>query len=70
MSGHLEAPAEAKRPPLGKTAMVARLALIGVILAAALGTVAYLGGWLTPNVLTPARRWFRGGQWSSLRLPA
>jgi catalase len=35
--------------------MVVRLALIGVILAAALGMFAYLGGWLTPNVLTPAR---------------
>jgi catalase len=55
MSSHLEAPAEARQPPLGKTAMVARLALIGLILAAALGTFAYLGGWLTPNVLTPAR---------------
>src|ERR1700757_3042612 len=55
MSSHPEAPAEARQPPLGKTAMVARLVLIGVILAAALGTFAYLGGWLTPNVLTPAR---------------
>ncbi|HEV3144530.1 MAG TPA: catalase family peroxidase [Gemmataceae bacterium] len=55
MSCPLEAPAEAGQPPLGKTAMVARLVLIGVILAAALGTFAYLGGWLTPNALTPAR---------------
>src|SRR6516165_948376 len=55
MSNHFETPAEARQPPLGKTAMVARLALIGLILAAALGTFAYLGGWLTPNVLTPAR---------------
>ena len=55
MSSHPEAPAEARQPPLGKTALVARLTLIGVILAAALGTFAYLGGWLTPNLLTPAR---------------
>jgi catalase len=55
MSSHPEAPAEARQPPLGKTTLVARLTLIGVILAAALGTFAYLGGWLTPNVLTPAR---------------
>jgi catalase len=55
MSSHPEAPAEARQPPLGKTTLVARLNLIGVILAAALGTFAYLGGWLTPNVLTPAR---------------
>lgn len=55
MSSHPEAPAEARQPPLGKTATVVRLTLIGVILAAALGAFAYLGGWLTPNVLTPAR---------------
>jgi catalase len=55
MSNHPETPPEATQPPLGKTAMVARLALIGVILAAVLGTFAYLRGWLTPNVLTPAR---------------
>jgi catalase len=55
MSNHFETPPKATQPPLGKTALVARLALIGVILAAALGTFAYLGGWLTPNVLTPAR---------------
>jgi catalase len=55
MLSQLESPPEATQPPLGKTTMVARLALIGVILAAALGTFAYLGGWLTPNELTPAR---------------
>jgi len=55
MSSHLEAPAEVMQSPLGKTALVARLVLIGVILAAALGTFAYFGGWLTPNELTPAR---------------
>jgi catalase len=55
MSNHLEPPAKARQPPLGKAAIAARLILIGVILAAALGTFAYLGGWLTPNVLTPAR---------------
>ena len=55
MSSHLEAPAEARQPPLGKTAMVARLTLIGIILAGALGTFAYLGRWLTPKVLTPTR---------------
>jgi catalase len=33
----------------------ARLTLIGVALAAVAGTFAYLGGWLTPNALTPAR---------------
>src|SRR5262245_16083236 len=34
---------------------LARLALIGVALAAVIGTFAYLGGWFTPNDLTPAR---------------
>jgi catalase len=55
MSSHPEAPAKARQPPLGKAALLARLALIAVILAAALGTFVYLGGWLTPTVLTPAR---------------
>ena len=55
MSSQLEAPTEARQPPLGKTAMVARLTLIGIILAGALGTFAYLGRWLTPKVLTPTR---------------
>src|SRR5256885_13689522 len=48
-------PAEAARPRLDKASTLARLALIGVVLAAALGTFAYLGGWFTPNDLTPAR---------------
>ena len=34
---------------------LARFALIGVALAAVAGTFAYLGGWFTPNDLTPAR---------------
>src|SRR6266850_6577413 len=40
---------------LGKANMLARLALIGAVLAAVIGTFAYLGGWFTPNDLTPAR---------------
>jgi hypothetical protein len=32
-----------------------RLALIGLALAAITGTFAYLGGWFSPNELTPAR---------------
>jgi catalase len=35
--------------------MLARLALIGVALAAVAGTIFYLGGWFMPNALTPAR---------------
>ena len=54
MSIKQEAPPGA-RPPLGTAGTVARLTLIGVALAAVAGTFAYLGGWLTPNALTPAR---------------
>jgi catalase len=55
MSNNLAAPADAVRPPLGGASALARLALIGVALAAIAGTFAYLGGWFTPNELTPAR---------------
>ena len=54
-SNVLGAPAEAARQRLGKANMLARLAFIGVALAAVIGTFAYLGGWFTPNDLTPAR---------------
>src|SRR6516164_142986 len=54
MSNDLK-PAEAERPRLGRASTLARLALIGVALAAVAGTFAYLGAWLTPNALTPAR---------------
>src|ERR1700684_1150428 len=54
MSIHQEAPPDA-RPPLNTASAVARLTLIGVVLGAVAGTFAYLGGWLTPNALTPAR---------------
>src|ERR1700704_3190509 len=47
--------AEVARPRLGKAGTLARFALIGVALAAVAGTFAYLGGWFTPNDLTPAR---------------
>lgn len=42
-------------PPLGTAGTLARFALIGVVLAAVAGAFAYLGGWLTPGALTPAR---------------
>jgi catalase len=45
--------AEGALPSAGGSA--ARLVLIATILIAAIGTFAYLGGWLTPNALTPAR---------------
>jgi catalase len=54
MSTDLE-PAEAERPRLGKASTLARLGLIGVALAVVAGTFGYLGGWFTPNDLTPAR---------------
>lgn len=55
MSNHREAPAEARQPALGRTALMARFTLIGLILASVLGTFAYLGGWLNPHALTPTR---------------
>jgi catalase len=54
MAIHPELPANA-RPRLSTAGTVIRLALIGVALAAVAGTFAYLGGWLTPQALTPAR---------------
>ena len=55
MSNYAQAPAEVERPRLGKAGTLARFALTGVVLAAAVGTFAYFGGWFTPNDLTPAR---------------
>ena len=55
MSIDLKAPAEVERLNPGKAGTLARVALIGVILAAIVATFAYLGGWLTSNQLTPAR---------------
>jgi catalase len=55
MSIDLKTPAGAARPRLGKAGTLARLALIGVALAAVVGAFGYLGGWFTPNELTPAR---------------
>jgi catalase len=55
MSNDPRATAEAARPRLGKASTLARFALIGIALAAVAGTFAYLGGWFTPNYLTPAR---------------
>src|ERR1700761_2620320 len=53
MAIHQEAPHA--QPRLSSAGTVARLTLIGVALAAVAGTFAYLGGWLTPKALTPAR---------------
>src|ERR1700736_1720771 len=55
MSNDLKAPTEAKWLRRGKAGTLARFALIGVALAAVAATFAYLGGWFTPNQLTPAR---------------
>jgi catalase len=55
MSTYLEPPQEAARSRLGKSGTLARFVLVGAALAAVAGTFAYLGGWLTPNELTPAR---------------
>src|SRR5882672_3769552 len=54
MAIHHEAPLDA-RPRLSTAGTVTRLTLISAALAAVAGTFAYLGGWLTPNALTPGR---------------
>src|SRR5215468_5974502 len=54
MAIHHEAPPDA-RPRLITASTVGRSTLVGVAIAAVAGTFAYLGGWLTPNALTPAR---------------
>src|SRR3984893_495590 len=55
MSIDLETRAGVVRRRLSKAGTLARFTLIGVALAAVAGTFAYLGGWLTPSELTPAR---------------
>src|SRR5262249_27013325 len=54
-STHLEATARFERQRLSKAGTLARFALPAVALAAIAGAFAYLGGWLTPNELTPAQ---------------
>src|SRR5262245_52123518 len=49
------ASADAAGQRLGTANTLSRLALIGVALAAVIAAFAYLGGWFTPNDLTPAR---------------
>jgi catalase len=55
MANNLDALTEAQRPRLGSAAAFARFALIVAVLAAVAGAFAYVGGWLTPNELTPAK---------------
>jgi catalase len=55
MSNYLEAPTEVARPRLSTVSTLGRFALIGVALAAVALSFAYLGGWFSPNDLTPAR---------------
>src|SRR6516162_8683208 len=55
MSNGTKATPEAEQPRLGTAGTLVRLALIGVILAAVVGSFAYLRSWFTPNELTPAR---------------
>jgi catalase len=55
MSTDLKPPPQSTRARLGGARTLARLALIGAILAAVAAGFAYLGGRFTPNDLTPAR---------------
>jgi catalase len=54
MSTHHETTAGTP-PPLGVGVKLVRSALIGLVLAAIVGIFAYLGGWFSPQELTPAR---------------
>jgi cytochrome c peroxidase len=64
VSHDLKVPAAAGRPRLGMAGALARLGLIGAALAAVAGTFAYLGGWLTPTVVTGTALVF--GSWREL----
>jgi catalase len=55
MTSSLETSAKTVLPPLGRVSSLIRLAIITAVLAGVAGGFAYLGGWLTPNALTPAR---------------
>lgn len=55
MSNKAQVSAETEQSSLGTPRTLARLALIGLILAAVVATYAYLGGWFSPHELTPAR---------------
>jgi catalase len=45
---------ENRPPPLSAFGVLARLAVIGVVVLAVAGSFAYAGGWLSPGALTPA----------------
>jgi catalase len=55
MSTYVGAPAQAKPASLSKASTLARLAVIGVVLAAVAAAFASFGGWFSPDKLTPAR---------------
>jgi catalase len=55
MSINPTTPTEVAPPAPQKVNTPARLTLVGVVLAAVAAAFAYLGGWFTPNSLTPAR---------------
>jgi catalase len=55
MSMHREASTGTEHRPLGIGSTLVRLALIGGVLLVVAGGFAYLGGWLSPAALTPAR---------------
>ena len=54
-SQDFKAGAASSSAPLGSVSLAVRLLLIGAVLLAVIAAFAYLGGWLTPNQLTPAR---------------
>ena len=55
MSIEIKGSTETAPPRLGTAGTLVRFALIAVAVAAVAGIYGYLGGWLSPNELTPAR---------------
>jgi catalase len=55
MSTDPATPTEVVPPAPQKVNTLARMAVIGIVLAAVVAAFAYLGGWFTPTALTPAR---------------
>jgi catalase len=50
-----DAPVEKRPAPLAGASLLARFAAIGVLVLGVLGAFLYLGGWFSPEKLTPAR---------------
>jgi hypothetical protein len=55
MSLYFQTSIKSERPPLAWISLAARQTLVGLILALVACAFAYVGGWFSPNALTPSR---------------